>query len=379
MKVVVITPTYNERENISLCIEALEKEFEQILHEMHVLVVDGNSPDETADVVRELSQKYPNVHLLVEKEKGGIGAAYIWGMKHAMKEMGAEVVVEMDADLQHDPADVKRLIAEIDKGADVAIGTRYIKGGSIPKNWGFHRRFISRFGNIFARVMMGTLRLHDVSSGFRATRVKGLLEKIDLDNLLSTGFGYKLDLCYRLYQQGAKVAEVPIKFHERKIGDSKQEFANIPKNDLIDALKVEAKIGWQKRQRAIKFAIAGGIGFLIQTTVFEILLHSSMPLLSLPFNAAAIAAECAVVSNFVWSNLWTFADRKLNLSRVPSKFAQFNLGSLGSIGAQWLTVRIGTYFFGQGFLVVHVFYVLGIGIGMISNYLIYGRIIWRGN
>jgi dolichol-phosphate mannosyltransferase len=313
----------------------------------------------------------------LEKEKAGIGAAYIFGMNHAMKEMGAEVVVEMDADLQHDPADVRRLLAELDKGADVAVGTRYIPGGSIPKNWGIHRKFISVFGNVFARVMMGTWNLHDVSTGFRATRVKGFLEKIDLDNLLSKRFGYKLDLCYRLHQLGARITEVPIKFHEREAGDSKQEFLNVSKNDFIDTLTVVTKIRWQKSERYLKFAIVGVIGFVVQTLVFELLLYSNLPLLSLPFNATALAAECAVVSNFIWSNFWTFADRKLKLSQVPKKFIQFNLGSLGSIGAQWLTVRIGTYFFGAGFWSVHISYIMGIGIGMVSNYLVYSRIIWK--
>ena len=377
MKIVIIIPTYNEKENIGLCIEGLEKEFPQIPHEMHVLVVDGNSPDGTADIVRRLSQKYLNLHLLLEKEKAGLGAAYVFGMRHAMKEMGAEAVIEMDADLQHSPADVKRLIAEIDKGDDVAVGTRYIPGGSVPKNWSPHRKFISVFGNIFARAMMGTWNLHDVSTGFRATRVKGILEKIDLDDLLSKRFGYKLDLYYRLHQLGAKIAEVPIKFHEREAGDSKQEFANISKNDFIDTLTVVTRIRWQKSQKYLKFAIVGVIGFLVQTVVFELLLRSNQPFLSLPFNATAAAAECAVVSNFIWSNFWTFSDQKLKPRQVPVKFLQFNLGSLGSIGAQWVTVRIGTYVFGGGFWPVHISYIIGIGIGMISNYLVYSRVIWK--
>ncbi len=139
-------------------------------------------------------------------------------------------------------------------------------------------------------------------------------------------------------------------------------------NDFIDT---------QKSQRYIKFAVVGVVGFIVQTVVFEILLRSNLPLLSLPFNATALSAECAVVSNFILSNFWTFADRKLKLSQAPSKFIQFNLGSLGSIGAQWLTVRIGTYFFGQGFWPVQISYIIGIGIGMISNYLVYSKVIWR--
>jgi len=377
MKIVIVIPTYNEKENITILIAALEKEFLNLPHDAHILVVDGNSPDGTAAVVRRLSQKYPNVHLLLEKEKAGLGAAYTLGMQHAMREMSAEVVIEMDADLQHDPQDVKRLVAEIDQGADVAVGTRYIKGGSIPKNWGPHRKFISVFGNIFARLMMGMWNCHDVSSGFRATRVKNFLDKIDLDHLLSKRFGYKLDLYYRLYTLGAKVAEVPIKFREREAGDSKQEFANISKNDFLDTLQVVTKIRLQKSRRLLKFAVVGVVGFLVQTVVFEILLHSQLPFLSLPFNATATAAECAVVSNFIWSNFWTFRDRKLTPAQVPAKFLQFNLGSLGSIGAQWVTVRLGTAIFGADFWPVHISYIIGIGIGMISNYLVYSRVIWR--
>jgi len=377
MKIVIIIPTYNEKENIAILVEALEKEFPALPHEMHILVVDGNSPDGTAAVVRSLSQKYSNVHLLLEKEKAGLGAAYIFGMQHAMREMGAEVVIEMDADLQHDPKDIKRLVAEIDRGAGIAVGTRYIRGGSIPKNWGPHRKFISFFGNIFARLMMGMWSCHDVSSGFRATRVKNFLDKIDLDHLLSQRFGYKLDLYYRLYTLGAKVAEVPIKFREREAGDSKQEFANISKNDFLDTLQVVTKIRLQKSQRLLKFAVVGVVGFLVQTLVFEILLRSRLPLLSLPFNATAAAAEGAVVSNFIFSNLWTFRDRQLTAAQVPAKFLQFNLGSLGSIGAQWLAVRVGTAIFGAGFWPVHISYIMGIGLGMVSNYLVYSKIIWK--
>ena len=377
MKIIIVIPTYNEKGTIGLCIEGLEKEFPKIPHEMHILVVDGNSPDGTADLVRQLSQKYPNVHLLLEKEKQGIGAAYVLAMKQAMKEMGANVVIEMDGDLQHNPAAIEKFVVEIDKGADVVVGTRYIKGGSIPKDWGPHRKFISVFGNIFARLMMGMWDCHDVSSGFRATRVRGFLEKVELDNLLSKRFGYKLDLYYRLHQLGAKVAEVPLEFHPREAGDSKQELAKISKNDFLDTLMVVTKIRWSKSQRILKFAVVGVIGFLFQTLIFELLLRSNQPFLRLPFNATALAAECAVVSNFILSNLWTFGDRKLKIAQVPSKLVQFNLGSLGSIGAQWATLRISTYLFGSGFWPVHFSYIIGIGLGMISNYLVYSRIIWR--
>ncbi|CAG1020710.1 partial Polyprenol monophosphomannose synthase, partial [Methylococcales bacterium] len=123
LKTVIIIPTYNERENIESIVEELQKQFVRMSHEMHVLVVDDNSPDGTADVVRGLQQRHPNVHLIMG-QKAGLGVAYIRGMIHAMDQLGAEVIYEMDADFSHKPADVPRLMAEIDQGADFVIGSR---------------------------------------------------------------------------------------------------------------------------------------------------------------------------------------------------------------------------------------------------------------
>ena len=136
MKIVIVVPTYNEAKNIGRLIEALDEEFGNIpSHELNLLVVEGNSPDGTADVVREKMKKYKFVHLLMEEKKAGLGAAYVYGFKYAMKEMGADVLIEMDADLQHDPKEIKNFIKQIDDGYDYVIGSRFVKGGSIPKEW----------------------------------------------------------------------------------------------------------------------------------------------------------------------------------------------------------------------------------------------------
>ena len=147
MKIVIILPTYNEKDNIRLLVPALWQQFAEIKHEMHVLVVDDHSPDGTAAAVRELMGRYANLHLLTG-EKQGLGAAYIRGMTYALQELGAEAVMEMDADFSHKPEDVPRLLAALDTGADFVIGSRYIPGGSIPANWGRLRQAISRWGNI---------------------------------------------------------------------------------------------------------------------------------------------------------------------------------------------------------------------------------------
>lgn len=134
MKTIIIIPTYNEGKNITLLILALQVQFRGMQHDMHILVVDDYSPDGTAGEVKKLQLGFNNVHLLMG-QKAGLGVAYTRGMAHAMDNLGAEVVFEMDADLSHKPEDVPRLMAEIDKGADFVIGSRYVPGGSIPKEW----------------------------------------------------------------------------------------------------------------------------------------------------------------------------------------------------------------------------------------------------
>jgi dolichol-phosphate mannosyltransferase len=188
MKVVVIVPTYNEAGNIARLIDLLQPQFERMGHNAHILVVDDNSPDGTANVVREIQQRYANVHL-ISGEKSGLGDAYIRGMTHALTELGAEVIYEMDADFSHKPEDVPRLMAEIDAGADLVIGSRYVPGGSIPSEWGLHRRLNSFFGNIVARYVTGIYKIRDCTAGFRAIRAS-LLRQIDLNGLRVQGYAF---------------------------------------------------------------------------------------------------------------------------------------------------------------------------------------------
>ena len=154
MKVVIIIPTYNEADNITLLLEAIGAQIQQGPHQIETLVVDDNSPDGTADRVRAFMEKVSWVHL-IEGEKEGLGVAYIRGMRHANRVLGADAVVEMDADFSHKPEDLPRLLAELDKGSDFVIGSRYVEGGSIPGNWGLYRKAVSFFGNLAARLIVG--------------------------------------------------------------------------------------------------------------------------------------------------------------------------------------------------------------------------------
>ncbi len=226
-------PTFNEASNIGRMIDVLVgQEFPKIKnHKMMLLVVDDKSPDNTGEVVKKKQIKYKNVYLL-EGEKQGLGSAYARGFHYAIKKLKADAVMEMDADFQHDPTDVKRFVAEFDQGEDYILGSRFIKGGSIPKDWGLKRVFLSKVGNLFIRSTLWLWNIHDFTTGFRLARVKGFLDQIDFHKLFSKSYAYKIALLYEMRHRGAKISEIPIKFSSREKGWSKME-----SEDFFESLK----------------------------------------------------------------------------------------------------------------------------------------------
>src|SRR3989344_3600400 len=209
MKAVVILPTYNEKNNILRILDAifdLNSNIENF--ELSVLVVDGDSSDGTSLLVENYILSNSKVFLLSEKKRSGLGGAYLCGMREAINNMGADVVIEMDADFQHDPKDISKLLSALNNGFDFAVGSRFIKGGSIPKSWAVHRKMLSFFGNFYLRAVSGLWKYHDITSGFRATRVKNVLEKVDLERLRSKNFAYKIDLYHKILLTGAKAIEI---------------------------------------------------------------------------------------------------------------------------------------------------------------------------
>jgi dolichol-phosphate mannosyltransferase len=209
----VIVPTYNEREAIS---EVTRRLFDAAEDQVDLLVVDDGSPDGTADVVKQLAEGPHEINLLERSGKLGLGTAYVAGFKWAM-ERGYRAVVEMDADLSHDPADVPRLLAALE-GADLAIGSRYVEGGSVG-NWGALRRALSGAGNLYARAWLG-YRVKDSTSGFRAYRT-GILAKQNLDDVRSQGYAFQIEMTRRIHRSHGVIVEVPITFIERAHGKSK--------------------------------------------------------------------------------------------------------------------------------------------------------------
>src|SRR3989338_5710605 len=168
MKVVIVLPTYCEAENIEGVVEKIEEVTSRLgNYQFQILVLDDFSPDGTPDKVKRLQKKFSNVILLSGK-KEGLGKAYLRGMNYAVSELGAEVMFEMDADFSHDPEVIPEFMGKIETGADFVIGSRYIKGGSIPENWGLHRKIFSVIGNLIVRVGLGIFKIHDWTGGFRA-------------------------------------------------------------------------------------------------------------------------------------------------------------------------------------------------------------------
>lgn len=378
MKIVIILPTYNERSNIEKMIPVLENDVVAKVnnHTISLLIVDDTSPDGTADVVKEFMKKWHNIHLLTG-EKNGLGAAYVRGMKYAMEKMDADAVMEFDSDFQHNPQDIPRLIKAMDNGADYVIGSRYIKGGSIPKEWGADRKFLSVFGNLFTRIVWLNFKIHDMTSGFKLTK-SAFLKKVDLDHLLAQNFAYKMQLMHDIIGLKANVQEVPIVFYERTQGKSK-----ISVQDQFKSFYVVTRLGLYDRKRFFQFLIVGGTGFILQfITVYIVILFGLKQ-----FIAAMIGGEMAILWNFFANNRWTFKDTRALHSQGSfiTRLIKFNFASLASIGVQGLVVYLAVKFLGEklkilGFTLhtsIAILFPTIILLVIPMNYVIYNRFIWK--
>jgi dolichol-phosphate mannosyltransferase len=210
---VLVIPTYQEADNIDPLLRAVRRH----APELSVIVVDDDSPDGTGKLAEELADELGRIKVVHRTEKQGLGAAYRHGFRVALDD-GHDVVVQMDADFSHDPAVLPLLLGAIDDGADVAVGSRYVPGGSVP-NWTWFRRLLSRWGNSYARAML-QLRVHDATTAFRAYRAQ-VLELIDIDGTRANGYLFQIETAYRLSAAGVRIVEVPITFVDRVAGESK--------------------------------------------------------------------------------------------------------------------------------------------------------------
>ena len=217
LRPLIVLPTYNEAENIA---EVLRR-VRAAVPAAAILVVDDSSPDGTAGIARAMAAEVGAVDILSRPQKSGLGSAYRDGFKWG-RERGFDVLVEMDSDFSHDPADLPRLLKGVDEGADLVIGSRYVPGGQIP-HWPWHRRALSKYGNRYSSAML-RLDVRDLTAGYRAYRGE-MLDRIDIDAVRAEGYGFQVEMTYFVANAGGRVIEIPIKFVDRVRGTSKMSSA----------------------------------------------------------------------------------------------------------------------------------------------------------
>lgn len=370
-KVVIVMPAWNEAENIKRMIEVLVKqEFPKINADMQLLVVDNHSTDGTTKIVEDASKAYNHVHI-IQQDKPGLGWAYVRGMQYAVFELHADAVMEMDADFQHPPRFVKPMVEAYLEGADYCIGSRYIKGGSVPEEWATSRKAVSFFGNLYIRLVLLNFKIHDLTTGFRLTRVRGVLDKIDLEKLHDLDrFAYKVDLLYQSLKNSKKTVEVPLEFASRTMEKSKFNWKEMTSTFVLATI-----LGIKDKQRFIKFGIVGGTGFMVNFVGLEILKRAGMS----TYFATLLATEAAIISNFIFNNIWTFKDKVITkVSDVVPQFVKFNVSSLFAVIVQPLIVAGAVKLFGDstlvhfGALLVALFAVV-----LPYNYIVYNVFIWK--
>ena len=239
VRVLVMVPTYNEAENIDEVLRRVRRS----VPDADILVIDDASPDGTAELAEKVRDEVGNVDVLRRPAKSGLGSAYRAGFRKGLAD-GYDVMVEMDADLSHDPDALPALIEQVEHGADLAIGSRYVRGGSIP-DWKLGRRTISRVGCLYARIMLG-LSVNDATAGYRAYH-RRLLSQIDLERVRADGYGFQVEMTYLSQRAGAHIVEVPIEFRDRTLGRSKMS-----SRIVVEALLLVTRWGIRDRMARVR-------------------------------------------------------------------------------------------------------------------------------
>jgi dolichol-phosphate mannosyltransferase len=356
MIVVVIVPTYNERESIGPLIDALQEQFCELPHDMRVLVVDDESPDGTGESVRGKQMEYANVHLITGS-KSGLGNAYVRGMKHALEHLSADVVFEMDADFSHKPEDIPRMMAALEEGADMIIGSRYVEGGRVPDQWGLHRKLISRMGNLVARYVAGLYKIRDCTAGFRAIR-KSVIERIEWSAISAQGYAFQVALLNQALLHKATVCEIPVEFVDRAHGESK-----LGLRDIVEFIANAWWIRFQSSRTFFRFAAVGASGVVVNLALFSVLLGLGMN----KYGASPLAIEISILWNFWLNNGWTFAAR-MTESSLSIRGVKFNVVSIAALGVSYLTFMAMSAIFPE--TSPHIHQLIGVIPASLVNYFL---------
>ncbi len=365
-KVVIIIPTYNEAAVIQETLTAVFNATQSIPNaDIHVLVFDSSSTDDTQRFVTDFAAHNDKLHLKTELKKSGLGSAYMQAMRYALTELSADIVFEFDADLSHQPEYIAPMLEKIKTG-DVVVGSRYVPGGSIPANWGWHRKVLSMLGNWVARILL-TMAYKDFTSGFRATRRHALQAALP-EAFLSNQYAYKLQLLWLLHKTKSKIYEHPIEFIDREKGVSK-----LPANSVVDALRVVFTLRYYELKRYLKMCLVGLSGMSVQFLVYN-LCRQYLP----PFSSMQIAVTMAIVNNFILNNHFTFKQRQHTSQYNKAKSMTIFLAySLAYIYLQSYWQVAGVKLFGEGVLKENGIIFTGMILGSFLNYVVYSRIVWR--
>ena len=375
-KAVIIIPTYNEKTNIVKLINQINDTTKTILNwTIELLIVDSKSPDNTADLIKELQKNNSHIHLL-ETPKEGLGKAYVKGFTYAIQNLNPYVLFEMDADLSHNPSEIPHFLKQIEKGADFVIGSRYIKGGSIPSNWGFWRKLFSISANLFVRFGFMKLAITDWTDGYRAIKIWVIQKALNHIKNYS-GYVFQIALLDFAIINKAHIKEIPVKFIDRQDGISK-----------INSAQYIFQTVWYVLSHSsfIKFVIVGLFGFIIDFSfayIFINITHFSK------VSSNMLSAEIAIICNFFLNNFWSFKHKQINggLFTYLKKFVIFNTVSLGSIviqgGGLWILLSI----FGDKQISlpfgIHILSWIVYKVGIIAfliipySYLLYNKVIWK--
>jgi len=383
MKVVNMLATYNEKDNVGPMVEKLEEIAQKRPDDEFItLVVDSHSPDGTGEIVKKLAEERKNLFLL--ETPRGLGISLIQGFKYAVKELKADVVIPNDCDFQWDPELIPQMLEKIDQGYDVVVPSRHARGGR--DNFNTFRKLTHFVSNTLLNYYWaGICEVKDLAGNFKAIRVKNVLDKVNFDTLNVRGFVIQSTMIYELSKTGTKFVEIPAVYGTRRAGESKVSFSWQFIKDIIETFKNSTRIRFERSPKFfkfIKFGIVGGTGFVINFVGFRLLkiAFKNFPLdiSVINFIANAVAAEMAIISNFIWNNIWTFAKEKItSVGKILLKFLQFNLTSVFS-GILIPSTLIGvlTKLFGDRYSSLYFVMVI-FGITIPLNWLIYNQIIWK--
>ena len=340
IRVCFVIPTYNEALNIKSLLQRLTELYPD--PDTAFLVVDDESPDGTGNLARKFAaaEEGRRVHLL-EAPRNGLGKACARGIAYALDDLGAEVVVQMDADFSHDPADAAKLLEHLADGADVAIGSRYAPGGAIDNRWNPWRRLLSRWGNRFARFVAGLNGVRDCTAGFKAVKAEAL-RAAQIEHIWTRGHAFQVAQLHRLLHAGARIREEPIYFRDRERGRTKLGLASV--------VEFFYAIWWFRmvnNQIFIKYMLTGLSGALINLGTFHLMLELGLH----KFIASPIAIELSIITNFLINNYWTFADRVV-IGTKRIRGLKYNFISLLTLALSFFTFIVLSFLFPQASLVL---------------------------